>query len=179
MRGIHPPARAAGAGFTLVEVLIVVAIFGLLSAIAIPVYGHIMDRSHRSAFATDARIVHDAFLAYYADKGSFPPEFSPPESAFDRETMAPLTDEGYLGPGTARSFLKKQFRGRILFYWAPDFDGTDSDFVMILRPAVAPDAIVGIFSTNSFIFGDVGGGQLDGVYFLQDSRWVRVDEVEP
>ena len=63
--------RRAG-GFTLIEVLIVVAIVGLLAAIAIPQYRHAQTKAREAVLKTDLYIFRDVINQYYADKQKYP-----------------------------------------------------------------------------------------------------------
>jgi len=70
-------------GFTLLELLVVVAIVGILAAIAVPALQYALLRARAQAVAGDIRVVETALMDYYADKGAFPPEpavgVEPPE----------------------------------------------------------------------------------------------------
>lgn len=59
-------------GFTLIELMIVVAIIGILAAIALPAYQDYTKRSHVSEGLGLAQAAKLAVQEYYADQGSFP-----------------------------------------------------------------------------------------------------------
>jgi len=60
-------------GFTLIELMIVVAIIAILAAIAIPAYQDYVIRSQVSEGATLADGSKTAIAEYYANYGTFPP----------------------------------------------------------------------------------------------------------
>ena len=59
-------------GFTLVELMIVVAIIGILAAIAIPQFTKYRQRSFNSAALSDARNLRVDCECYYAGYGHYP-----------------------------------------------------------------------------------------------------------
>ncbi|HAI46742.1 Fimbrial protein precursor [compost metagenome] len=59
-------------GFTLIELMIVVAIIAILAAIALPAYQDYVARSQVSEAMTLSSGAKTAVTEYYADKGEFP-----------------------------------------------------------------------------------------------------------
>ena len=59
--------RNRGAGFTLVELMVVVAILGVLAAIAIPTFTSRQGKAYDARVMQDARNVATAEEAYYTD----------------------------------------------------------------------------------------------------------------
>lgn len=59
-------------GFTLVEMVIVLAIIGVIAALAIPVYGNIMEKANQTADEANAKTVETAVAVYQAEEGALP-----------------------------------------------------------------------------------------------------------
>lgn len=64
-----PMKRATAAGFTLVEIMIVVVIIGLLAAMAIPAFQKITQRSEDTAVLNNARQIAAGADQYYLETG--------------------------------------------------------------------------------------------------------------
>jgi type IV pilus assembly protein PilA len=58
-------------GFTLIELMIVIAIIGILAAIAIPQFAAYRKRSYNSAAQSDLRNAATAQEAYYVDEATY------------------------------------------------------------------------------------------------------------
>ena len=58
-------------GFTLIELMVVIAIIGILAAIAIPQFAAYRQRAYISALKTDAHSFSIAQHAYFADNSTF------------------------------------------------------------------------------------------------------------
>lgn len=76
--------RRAEAGFTLLELIIVIAIIGILATIAMPKLMHTPDKAKEAVLRTDLRTFRDVIDQYYADKGKYP------------ESLEVLVEDDYL-----------------------------------------------------------------------------------
>src|SRR5262252_7349929 len=63
-------------GFTLIELMIVVAIIGILAAIAIPAYQDYTVRSKVTELVNAAGVCKTSVAEYYQSKGAMPPDIT-------------------------------------------------------------------------------------------------------
>jgi type IV pilus assembly protein PilA len=68
-------------GFTLIELMIVIAIIGILAAIAIPQFAAYRKRSYNSAAQSDLRNAATAQEAYYVDEATYTDDVTALEGA--------------------------------------------------------------------------------------------------
>src|SRR5262245_23068497 len=99
------------AGFSLLELLVTMAIIFVIASIAIPIYAAAMTKSRKTALAADAQSLYSAFLRYNFDNDVFPSTSTPPARALNLTTLEPLVSSGYLS--TATPFVAKLQGGQV------------------------------------------------------------------
>ena len=85
--------RDGEAGFTLVELLVVIVVLGVLSAVVVFSVGGISNKSKRSACLSDVSAVQTAEEAYYAQNNSYTTIANLVTAKLLRS--APVTTNGY------------------------------------------------------------------------------------
>ena len=63
-------------GFTLIELMVVMAVIALLLSLAVPRYFASVDRSKEVVLKEDLFLMRDALQKYYGDKGEYPSDLS-------------------------------------------------------------------------------------------------------
>ena len=68
--------RVGPMGFTLIELMLVVAIVGLVATIAIPKFGNMIDKSIEASYKGNLAALRSALLIYYADNDGIYPRYN-------------------------------------------------------------------------------------------------------
>ena len=77
-------ARVRRRGFTLLELIIVIAIIGILASIAVPNYMQTPVRAREAVLKTNLRTIREVIDQFHADKGGYP------------AALEDLVEKGYL-----------------------------------------------------------------------------------
>lgn len=115
MRTLHDVSRPRRAGFTLIELMIVVAVIGILGAIAFPAYSQYVIRGKRAegrAALMDAAALQERF---YSDCNRFGTLGNGAKSCADGETTIGTTSETgkynlYISPSSPTSTFTLEAR---------------------------------------------------------------------
>jgi len=70
MKTVNAFAKRNGTGFTLIELMIVIAIIGILAAIAIPQFSIYKSKGFRTELAADLKNAYSAAQVYFSDSAN-------------------------------------------------------------------------------------------------------------
>ncbi|WP_045369823.1 pilin [Vibrio campbellii] len=93
-------------GFTLIELMIVVAVIGVLAAIAIPQYQNYVKKSEAAAGLATLRSLTTNIDTFIADTGSFPTDTDAATlgAALDMNTLGTIAFDGEAASGATATF---------------------------------------------------------------------------
>jgi prepilin-type N-terminal cleavage/methylation domain-containing protein len=147
-------------GFTLVELLVVVAIIAVLSMIAAATMRDALVRSHIGAAATDAHAIYVAFKRYHVDNNMYPNASSDP--SFQLDSFEPLVSMGYYDGRLSSRLLGGQADG----YDSPDDQGSNREFWLEFTLAYEPSVRFLVSDSDDSPMG--GGEYYDGIFMFRD-----------
>ncbi len=140
-------------GFTLVELLAVIAIIGLLAAIALPAIGKIRTRARVGAEKAQLAQIETALNQYYADWDTFPPL----GNDWLGDGFFPSEDVG--ADGTGPFVLSGGQWIANSAYTGPDTDGTEGNYQL------DPGEDLGLDLQSATSDAGEGNDRLDGTYY--------------
>jgi prepilin-type N-terminal cleavage/methylation domain-containing protein len=158
-------------GFSLVELLITLAIIAILMAIALPLMREAILRAHISAVATDARAIYIAFKRHHMDNSMYPPESD--SSAFELATFEPLVGLQYYDGRVLPKLLGSQADA----YSSPDDLGPNQEFW--LEMTLAYDPTVRFLVADSDDAPLAGGDWFDGIFLYRNGSLTPLTDPNP
>lgn len=140
---MRKPERDRQSGFTLLELIIVIAIIGILATIAMPALKNVPIRAKESVLKTNLRTLRDMIDQHYGDKGKYP------------TSLQALVEEGYVRKLPVDPITKSSET------WVPVYEEVDPD-----HPSAETDsdpASPGIVDVHS----GAPGLSLDGIPYRE------------
>lgn len=156
--------RRRDRGFTIVELLVVIVIIGVITAIAIPNLLTALDRSRIRAMVGNGRALSLAMKSYAIHHDGYPPTTTPSTEALNTATLFPLTRDGYIVSGV--SITGQLAGGALTSYGSPGTDVQNLEFYAVLTHFRDSNLVVVVADTNQY--PGAMGVPLDGVYVLED-----------
>ena len=158
------------AGFSLLELLIVMAIIFIISSILIPMFQAALLRAHISAIAVDAKALHGAFKQHFIDENRYPNSFDAP--AFNLATFEPLVSMGYYDGRVTPKLVGEQADG----YESPDDEGVNQEFWLEMTLNYDPSIRFLVADSDNAPLG--GGDYFDGIYLFRNGVLTPIGSVK-
>jgi general secretion pathway protein G len=108
-RSIQRKVGGQESGFTLLELIIVIAIIGILATIAMPALKDVPRRANEAVLKTNLHTLRDVIDQYYGDKGKYP------------TSLQQLVETGYLRKVPNDPMTKRNDT------WTFEYEQTDQD----------------------------------------------------
>lgn len=106
-------------GFTLIEILVTIAIVGMLLSFLIPAIGESRERARRALCANNLRQIYVALNLYADDnEGSYPPDVLPGDPITHRTRAS----------STAFSYLYPKYTDDFKILWCPSYGTTQDSY---------------------------------------------------
>lgn len=147
-------------GFTLLELLIVMATLSILALMVVPIMDSAMLRAHIGGLATDAKAVHLAFQRFYIDQNMYPNASADP--AFNVSTFEPLVQMGYYDGRIVSKLASDQADG----YDSPDDEGSNQEFWLEITLKQDPSIRFLVADSDNAPLSQ--GDYMNGIYFYRN-----------
>lgn len=169
VEGMWIAPERGGAGFSLIELMIVVAIIGILASIAIPNYRHFQMKSKSSEGKVNLAGLRTAEISYFSEFGSYLAAASNPATVPGRSRVAfSLSNAGFNTLGWAPE-------GRVFFAYGVAVSADGTGFTADAGADIDGD---GINQYWAFAKPDEGGGRVAAEVGC-DVSGVTLGEVAP
>ena len=151
-------------GYSLIELLVVLATAMVLTAIAIPMMQDALVRANVSSLATDSKAIEIAFKQYYMDHNQYPGVTSPGSLDFSTSSFDPLVSLGYYSGRVGTRLVDGKADG----YGSPDDQGSNQEYWLEMTLAV--DTSIRFLVADSDDAPLAGGDYYHGIFLFLDGQ---------